>query len=193
MSNQQRPQGSRRSTRARKLSGLAVALLGLLLSGVAGGHAFAPPDETVPLARGDARSQVTFTGFHVFEDGSSRIWVRLTQAVNVDEKRSKGKVTYVLRGARVPGRNNKNPLITTYFDSAVMNARLIPTKHDAELVVTLKQEVDPKHRVVTRPDGTSSVQIDFPPPPVKTPPPPDPVPPPPKEPPAEKPEGEPKE
>jgi hypothetical protein len=39
---------------------------------------------------------------------------------------------------------------------------LLATKHDAELVITLKQDVAPKHRVVSRPDGTISVQIDFP-------------------------------
>lgn len=135
-----------------------------------------------PLAK-SARPQVTFTGFHVFDDGSSRIWVRLTHTVDVQEKLSKGTAVYVLKGALVPGKNNKNPLVTTYFDSAVMKAKLVQNKKDAELVVTLKQEVTPKHRVVSRPDGTSSVQIDFPPPPVKQPPPPDPVPPQPKEPP----------
>ncbi|HEX2882685.1 MAG TPA: hypothetical protein VHO25_24365, partial [Polyangiaceae bacterium] len=108
------------------------------------------------------RPQVTFTGFHEFQDGSARIWVRLTKAVNVEEHAAKGKVTFVLKGAKVPGRNNKNPLITSHFTSSVMSARLHATKHDAELVITLKQDVAPKHRVVSRPDGTISVQIDFP-------------------------------
>jgi hypothetical protein len=108
------------------------------------------------------RPQVTFTGFHVFDDGSSRIWVRLTKAVNVEEHATRGKVTFVLKGAQVPGRNNKNPLITSHFSSSVMSARLLANKHDAELVVNLKRAVIPKHRVVARPDGTTSVQIDFP-------------------------------
>ena len=108
------------------------------------------------------RPMVTFTGFHVFADGSARIWVRLTRGVPVEERAAKGTVTYVLRGARVPGRNNKNPLLTSYFASSVMSARLIPTKHDTELVITLKEAVSPKHRVVERPDGTASVQVDLP-------------------------------
>jgi hypothetical protein len=108
------------------------------------------------------RPQVTFTGFHVFDDGSSRIWVRLTKAVTVEEHATRGKVTFVLKGAQVPGRNNKNPLITSHFSSSVMSARLLANKHDTELVINLKRAVIPKHRVVARPDGTTSVQIDFP-------------------------------
>ncbi|HTM44247.1 MAG TPA: hypothetical protein VL137_04790 [Polyangiaceae bacterium] len=115
-----------------------------------------------PKAPKDVRPAVTFTGFHVFEDGSSRIWVRLTHAVLVEEKPGKGTVTYVLRGAKVPGRNNKNPLLTSHFSSAVMSARLVPTKHDTELVVMLKEAVSPKYRVIERPDKTASVQIDIP-------------------------------
>jgi hypothetical protein len=113
-------------------------------------------------AKKGPRPAVTFTGFHVFADGSSRIWVRLTRTVNVEEHATRGKVTFVLKGAVVPGRNNKNPLITRHFTSSVMSARLLATKHDAELVVNLKRAVIPKHRIVSRPDGTTSVQIDFP-------------------------------
>lgn len=145
--------------------------IGLLLGGVAlGALALAPG--AVDLAHAETaaqkaakkapRPQVTFTGFHEFEDGSARIWVRLTKAVNVEEHTAKGKITFVLKGAKVPGRNNKNPLITSHFTSSVMSARLVATKHDAELVINLKQDVAPKHRVVSRPDGTISVQIDFP-------------------------------
>lgn len=145
--------------------------IGLLLGGVVlGGLALAPG--AIDLAHAETaaqkaakkapRPQVTFTGFHEFEDGSARIWVRLTKAVNVEERTGKSQVTFVLKGAKVPGRNNKNPLLTSHFTSSVMSARLLATKHDAELVVTLKQDVTPKHRIVARPDGTTSVQIDFP-------------------------------
>ncbi len=158
----------RSTTLLRRSRGLRI---GLLLGGVVlGALALAPG--AIDLAHAETaaqkaakkvpRSQVTFTGFHEFEDGSARIWVRLTKAVNVEERAAKGKVTFVLKGAKVPGRNNKNPLITSHFTSSVMSARLLATKHDAELVIALKQDVSPKHRVVSRPDGTISVQIDFP-------------------------------
>jgi hypothetical protein len=141
------------------LGGVALAGLALLPGAIDSAHAETAAQKAAKKA---PRPQVTFTGFHEFEDGSARIWVRLTKAVNVEEQAAKGKVTFVLKGAKVPGRNNKNPLITSHFTSSVMSARLLATKHDAELVITLKQDVAPKHRVVSRPDGTISVQIDFP-------------------------------
>jgi hypothetical protein len=144
---------------------LAGALLtGLFSTGVGAVPRMIAVAHAAPAKKAEKvpRPQVTFTGFHVFADGSSRIWVRLTRAVNVEEHASKGKVTFVLKGAKVPGRNNKNPLITSHFSSSVMSARLLATKHDAELVINLKQDVAPKHRVVARPDGSTSVQIDFP-------------------------------
>jgi hypothetical protein len=98
----------------------------------------------------------------VFANGSSRIWVKLTSPVVVDVRQAKGAVTFVLRGAKVPSKNDKNPLLTSDFSSPVMSARLVPTKTDAELVVALRENVTPKHRVVKRPDGTVSVQVDFP-------------------------------
>jgi hypothetical protein len=158
---------SRGMRRGLWVSGLLLAgalWVGLLSSGLSGAPRMIAVARAAPAKKAEKvpRPQVTFTGFHVFADGSSRIWVRLTKAVNVEEHASKGKVIFVLKGAKVPGRNNKNPLITSHFASSVMSARLLATKHDAELVINLKQDVAPKHRVVSRPDGTTSVQIDFP-------------------------------
>lgn len=141
---------------------LAAALAIGALSLASGTIELAYAKSTAKKADKVPRPQVTFTGFHVFDDGSSRIWVRLTRAVNVEEHATRGKVTFVLKGAEVPGRNNKNPLITSHFTSSVMSARLVANKHDAELVINLKRAVIPKHRVVSRPDGTTSLQIDFP-------------------------------
>jgi len=153
---------TRRQSLRSRIALVAFALLGAAAFAVPAVH----PTWAQAAKRDDkdkpARPSVTFTGFHQFADGSSRIWVRLTKAVSVEERPGKEKVVFVLKGAKVPGRNNKNALITSYFTSSVMSARLVPSKHDAELVVTLKQPVNPKHRVVMRPDGTTSVQIDFP-------------------------------
>jgi hypothetical protein len=140
---------------------LLLAPMALTISVVPVAHAETAAKKTAKKDKAP-RPEVTFTGFHVFADGSSRIWVRLTHAVNVEQVSTRGKVTFVLKGAKVPGRNNKNPLNTSHFTSSVMSARLVATKSDTELVINLKQAVIPKHRVVARPDGTTSVQIDFP-------------------------------
>lgn len=131
---------------------------------------------------------ITFTGFHVFDDGRSRIFVKLTSEVPVEARYSGRKVEYVFRGAKIPIRNNKNPLITEHFPASIVSARYAADKKgkgrekpsDARLEIVLREESKPTHKVERQGDGTAIFTVDLPKP--TTPPPPVPVPtrPPPK-------------
>ena len=131
---------------------------------------------------------ITFTGFHVFDDGSSRIFVKLTSEVPVDARYSGKKLEYTFRGANIPLRNNKNPLITEHFPASIVSARFAHDKKgkrreassDPRLEIVLREESKPPHKVERMPDGTAIFTVDLPKPTTPPPPAPDPVPPAPK-------------
>jgi hypothetical protein len=128
---------------------------------------------------------ITFTGFHVFDDGRSRIFVKLTSEVPVETRYSGRKVEFLFRGAKIPIRNNKNPLITEHFPASIVSARYAADKKgkgrekhaDARLEIVLREESRPTHKVERQGDGTAIFTVDLPKP--STPPPPAPVPSPP--------------
>ena len=126
-----------------------------------------PPPKTESVAQlaagASGEAAVTFAGFHVFDDGTSPIFVKVTSEVPVEVKRKGKQVEYLLRGAKVVVKNNKNPLITKDFVSPVMVARLVPEKEGVVLHVELREVVTPTHRVSRHPDGSITLHVDFPP------------------------------
>ncbi len=105
---------------------------------------------------------VTFPGFRLLPDGSSLIWVVVNQTVPVEERRAKGRVTYVLKGAVIRIRNNTNPLVTTHFNTPVSRVRLVRDQAGAQLVLNLREDVSPTHRVVRGPRGMMVLQVRVP-------------------------------
>jgi hypothetical protein len=189
-----------RRSRARAVS--VVGVLSVLAGDVAGAEASAGGVPDVAAARAKTRAghksrkgdeaghgpAITFSGFHAFDDGSSRIFVKLTTAVPVEARYSGKKIEYIFRGAKVPIRNNKNPLLTTYFGAQVVSARFVQDKKgkgrdksvDARFEILLREESKPPHKVEKMPDGTAIFTVDLPKPSTPPPPAPDPVPPQPK-------------
>ncbi len=130
---------------------------------------------------------VTFAGFYAFDDGASRLYVRLTKAVPVEPTLAGKRAEYLLVGATILTRNNKNPLIARHFVTEVVSARLVPEGEakgkakarasrakpaDARLIIEMREPVTPAHRMVESADGSATLVIDFPKP--KKPPPPEP-------------------
>jgi hypothetical protein len=133
-----------------------------------------------PKKNRDTSSQPTidFTGFQVFEDGSSRLSVHLTGTPEVTEKVAGKRAEYVFHGVRIPVRNNKNPLVTRHFSSVVTAARFVVAKEktkakarrgrdkdealEVSLVVDLREAVKPAHRTAKGADGATLFVVDFP-------------------------------
>lgn len=113
---------------------------------------------------GNARDAAlaTFPGFRLLPDGRSRIYVELTKSVSVDERRAEGMIIYVIRGARVPVRNNRNALLTTHFATPVARARLLASGSDVELVIDLRKAVSATQKIVAAEAGAVRLEIDFP-------------------------------
>lgn len=144
-----------------------------------------PPGGKGRRGHDDLGPAITFTGFHVFDDGRSRIFVKLTSEVPVEAHYSGRRIEYVFKGAKIPIRNNKNPLITEHFPASIVSARYAADKKgkrrdktaDARLEIVLREESKPAHKVERQGDGTAIFTVDLPKP--STPPPPAPVPTPP--------------
>ncbi len=155
-------------------------MAGLLASGAtltADAGAQAPPQTNNPPgkvskkaaaahARAVARAAgiiATLPGFELLPDGGSRLFVEMTKAATVTEKREGRLITYVIQGARVDHRNNENVLETVHFNTPVTRARLLPVRGNLVFSVELRADVPSVWRTTESSDGQASVlQIDFP-------------------------------
>ena len=111
-------------------------------------------DPNAPLA--------TYPGFRMLPGGKSAVWLYINKKVPVDVRRAAGRVVYVLPGVQVGTVNNTRPLLTHFFETPLARAQLRPEKGGAELVLELRENVQPTHRVVDGPRGTMILQVELP-------------------------------
>lgn len=121
-----------------------------------------PPRPRAPVLPKAAGPVATLPGFETLGDGTTRVFVQLSQSVPVEERKTKTELTYVLKGARVTVHNNTNPLVTVHFNTPVTQARLRPAGADLFLVIDLRATVSPAWKMTAAKDGTAILQIDFP-------------------------------
>jgi hypothetical protein len=120
----------------------------------------AEPDEPEPE---DHRPGVTFAGFRMLSGGKCQIWVHVTGEPSITSKHSDGAEVYTLHDAKLLVRNNQNPLITEFFQTAVLSANLKRSGRDVELRVKLRKGTGKsQHRIRKLKAGAVSVQIEFP-------------------------------
>ncbi len=139
-------------------------------------------------ANANAHAAITYAGFQMFDDGTSRVYVQLTEPVAVEETLKGATAEYRLVGATIPARNNENPLLAEHFAAEVRSARLLPEGKrkgrgkkkrggSARLVVEMREAAHPEHRMIQNADGTATLVVDFPKPMKPVPPEPDSTPP----------------
>jgi len=155
----------------RSFFGSRVLAAALAVS-VAGGLSVATSALAAKRAKAKAKketgTEVTFTGYQSLPGGRGVVFVELTDLVAVEVSRAGQIVEYKLLGARVPLRNNRNPLNLKDFSSSAMSAVLVPDKkaHAVKLVITLRGNVQPTHRITARGKG-AVLEVELPPLPVK--------------------------
>jgi hypothetical protein len=101
-------------------------------------------------------------GFEALADGSTRLFVELSQPVAYDARAGRGTLTYVLKGAHVDRRNNYNPLVTVHFNTPVSQARLEPHGKDLWFVIDLRANVQPTAAMDAAKDGGAMLRVEFP-------------------------------
>jgi hypothetical protein len=118
---------------------------------------------------GDAKAgaEITFVGYQAQPSGAGLLFVEMTESVTVEEQRSGQRLEYRLIGAQVPLRNNTNPLLLSEFGSSAISAQLVRDKAkrgkppSVRLVVNLRSDIKPTHRVVQRGKG-AALEIQLP-------------------------------
>lgn len=106
---------------------------------------------------------VTFSGLRIYDDGSSTLFVNLTRRTPVSFRKNGKRLEFMIQGARVHLRNNKNPLQAQYFKTMVVRAKLDDVREGVRLRVDVRSDIEPAHRIVQ--EGQRAVlRIDFPPP-----------------------------
>ncbi len=100
-------------------------------------------------------------GFETLADGSTRLFVELSQPVVYSAKVGHGAISYVLKGAHVDRRNNYNPLVTVHFNTPVTSARLVPHGKDLWFVIALRANVNPNVTLDATKEGGAILRIEF--------------------------------
>ena len=108
-------------------------------------------------------AEVTFAGFREIANGRALVEIELTGPVAVKVKKDHDRVVFELLNTKVPEKNNQNPLLTSEFPSSINSAVLSADKksHSARLVMQLRSDFEPTHRLVKRGSG-SALQINLP-------------------------------
>ena len=146
-----------------------------------------PGGEETPAVRakaGTTPTAITWPGFQMQPDGSSRVFVQTTSQVDVSAALVDGKVVVDFGNVAVPSQNNRRPLVTKYFNTPVTLVEVKRAKKRTTLVLTMRAPVEPRLSHERAESGFHFVYIDFPagsylpvaaPPPASSPvPPPDP-------------------
>jgi hypothetical protein len=103
----------------------------------------------------------SFPGFARLDDGKSRIFVEVSNKVEVVEKHGPARLVYRLRGVAVMQRTNELPLITGYFNTPVERVQLVQAGPDVDVVIDLRETTDVKSHVIETPRGMV-LWVDFP-------------------------------
>ena len=101
-----------------------------------------PPPAAVPAGKGPAT--ITWPGFQMRADGSSRVFVQSSAQLEPEVKASEGKLLVHLPGARVVADNNRLPLETRFFNTPVTRVSLSLDRSGATLVLDLRASVTPQ-------------------------------------------------
>ena len=115
----------------------------------------------VEALKGKPGTWVTWPGFLMRSDGGSRIFIQTTGSVSYRIKRKKNQVILILKKAKVHLSNNRNPLVTTHFNTPLKRAYIKRSRKGLDLVMNLKVKASPQISQTTDPDGYHYLFVDF--------------------------------
>lgn len=131
--------------------------------------AAAPPEQAAPPKKATKRARkkrepltwsgpvATFPSFRVLPDGRTRIVVRVNGNIDVGEARTDLRAVYLLKGVGTLARENRLPLITSYFRSPVTRVELVQQESGLGLVIDLREAAAPTFRMEPVPGGMELV------------------------------------
>lgn len=117
--------------------------------------------ESASAREAESASVVTFAGFRAHEDGSATLHVDMTRPAPVTYEHKGLSIVYLIEGAKIRFRNNRNPLRAEHFGANVLSAKLDPVKNGVTLTVTLRTSTPASHRLVESEQG-ALLEVDVP-------------------------------
>ena len=111
--------------------------------------------------KGKTGTWVTWPGFMPLENGGSRLFIQATESLHYSISDKGLRVTLTFKNAKVHLSNNRNPLVTTHFNTPLKRAYLKRHKKSTELVLELKVNTTPEISQMTDADGYQYLFVDF--------------------------------
>ncbi len=104
---------------------------------------------------------VTWPGFMLLPGGGSRVFLQTTDTLAYKVIKNENKIVVRIENAKIFLSNNKNPLVTTYFDTPLERAELRARGRNVEVILLLKTKAAPVITQTSDEDGYSYIFIDF--------------------------------
>ena len=128
-------------------------------TGVEPGGAQVPP---VPVAAGKSPATITWPGFQMRPDGTSRVFLQSTVAIEGLTSVADGQFVLKFPGAHIAGNTNRFPLETRFFNTPVTKVGLAVTREGVTLTLELRAPVTPRVSSERGPSGYFFTYLDLP-------------------------------
>jgi hypothetical protein len=128
-------------------------------TGVAPGGSATP---AVGMPAGKSPATITWPGFQMRPDGTSRVFIQSTAPLNPQPSAAPNKYLVLLPGARVSGGTNRLPLETRFFNTPVTKVSLSVNRDGAQLILDLRADVAPQISTERDSTGYYFTYIDLP-------------------------------
>lgn len=121
-----------------------------------------PEKPPVPATPNSTPAIVTWPGFQMRADGSSRVFVQTTTPVTVTPSQKGNLLTIDLGGARVNAETNAFALYTRFFNTPVVRAQIKGVGKKSVLEIELRASVQPIISSEQAKSGFFFIYVDFP-------------------------------
>ena len=148
-----------RLPKAEKVAPTAESRAAGTYAGVEPGSARAP---AVPVPPGKSPLTITWPGFQMRPDGTSRVFVQSTAALEPQIAQADGKFSLKFLGAQVAGATNRLPLETRFFNTPVTKVSILVGRDGVALVLDLRAPVQPRVSSERGPSGYYFTYLDLP-------------------------------
>jgi hypothetical protein len=128
-------------------------------AGVVPGSSGSP---AVPVAKSETKPVITWPGFQMRQDGTSRVFIQSTSALTPQPSAAGLRFSVHLPGAKVAGNTNKLPLETRFFNTPVSRVNIEQQRDGVTLVLDLRAEISPVVSSERGPTGYYFLYIDLP-------------------------------
>lgn len=125
-----------------------------------------PGKETIPehILKGLKSGErfILWQGFQKKKEGENIVFLQTNFVPTYTTKIYKKRLEITIKDAKIYLRNNKNPLITRYFDTLILSSKLKQKGKDVLLTIELKEiKKEPQFEVTNGPMGSFFLLIKF--------------------------------